>query len=103
MNYDKKQKKIRIVLNSEEIGFTGALPTPKFPKARTNHGTNLLHGLLQAGVPLDETMKVALGVEVSNSWDSKEPQWEGMHIAQGSRPGTGRPGAPIIKLPPALP
>lgn len=100
MKYDKKQKKIRVVLNSEEVGFTGAAPTSKYPKARTNHGTNLLHGLLQAGASFDQAMKVALGVEEANSWDSTEPQWAALHIEQGTTPGRGRPGDPIIQVPP---
>ena len=101
MKYDKKQKRIRVVLNSEEVGFTGAAPTPKYPKARTNHGTNLLHGLLQSGVPFDKAMKVALGVEESNSWDSKEPQWRALYVEQGTEPG-GSDG-PITIPPQPLP
>jgi hypothetical protein len=100
MKYDKKQKKIRVVLNSEEVGFTGAASTSKYPKARTNHGTNLLHGLLQAGVSFDQAMKVALGVKEANSWESLEPQWAALFIEKGTSTGRGRPGDPIITIPP---
>ncbi len=91
-----KTKTLRVTLQSQDVGFTGALPSKKYPRARTNHGTNLLHGLLRSGVSFDKAMKVALGVEESNSWDGAEPQYNKVNVPQGTRGGRG---SSIIEIP----
>lgn len=81
--------KINQQIPTEDLGFMGGLPNPDIPD-RNNHGMNILLGLIQLGIPLDQALQIALEQQGPDP-NGNDPQFKHLTMTGATGGDTGDP------------